>query len=42
MSSTTPVPLISLFEQATSEELHEPDYGLNLEIADRLNQKRSL
>jgi hypothetical protein len=34
------VKLIDLFERATSEELKEPDYGLNLEIADRMNQRR--
>ena len=32
--------LIDLFEKATSEDLKEPDVGLNLEIADYLNSRR--
>lgn len=32
--------LIDLFEKATSDELKEPDYGLNIEIADRMNIRR--
>lgn len=40
MSSGASVKLIELFERATSESLREPDYGLNLEIADRMNSRR--
>jgi hypothetical protein len=40
MSSEPAVQLITLFERATAENLKEPDYGLNLEIADRLNSRR--
>mmetsp|Transcript_10345 Transcript_10345/g.10301 ORF Transcript_10345/g.10301 Transcript_10345/m.10301 type:complete len:118 (+) Transcript_10345:3-356(+) len=32
--------LIDLFEKATSDDLKEPDYGLNIEIADRMNSRR--
>ena len=37
----TAVPkLIDLYEKATSEDLKEPDVGVNLEIADRINTRR--
>jgi hypothetical protein len=32
--------LVDLFERATGESKREPDFALNLEIADRLNQSR--
>ena len=32
--------LIDLFEKASSEDLKEPDIGLNLEIADHMNSRR--
>lgn len=34
------VKLIELFERATSENLKEPDYALNIDIADRMNSRR--
>ena len=39
MSASVPK-LIDLFEKSTSEELKEPDIGLNLEIADQMNSRR--
>ena len=40
---TNSVPkLIDLFEKATSDDLKEPDIGINLEIADRINSRRRL
>lgn len=39
MSAVVPK-LIDLFEKATSEDLKEPDIGVNMEIADIMNARR--
>ncbi|OMJ84938.1 hypothetical protein SteCoe_13844 [Stentor coeruleus] len=40
MSSSSMPKLIDLFEKATSEDIKEPDVGINLEIADMMNSRR--
>ncbi|OMJ92014.1 hypothetical protein SteCoe_5331 [Stentor coeruleus] len=40
MSSSSMPKLIDLFEKATSEDIKEPDVGVNLEIADMMNSRR--
>lgn len=38
--SSHEVKLYDLFEKATSTDLKESDYGLNLEITDKMNSRR--
>ncbi|OMJ70550.1 hypothetical protein SteCoe_31452 [Stentor coeruleus] len=40
MSSSTMPKLIDLFEKATSEDIKEPDVGVNLEITDMMSTRR--
>jgi len=40
MSAQKMPKLIDLFEKATSEDLKEPDIGLNMEITDLMNSRR--
>ena len=41
MTRTMPK-LIELFEKATSNDLKDPDIGVNLEIVDIMNSRRRL
>jgi hypothetical protein len=40
MSSSAMPKLIDLFEKATSEDIKEPDVGVNLEITDMMSTRR--
>jgi hypothetical protein len=40
MSESSTIRLVDLFERATAEDMRDPDYTLNLEITERMNQRR--